>query len=73
LSHKTDLGAYFSVTKGMSDVENARAAMELFDGSQASLTDAVNAIDSFFQDASSPTDGEFIVQHVGIFDDPFAQ
>ena len=72
LDSKVDVGAYFSVIKGMSDVGSASAAMALFDGTQAGINNAVNAIDSFYQDALDPNDGEFIMQVVGILDDPFA-
>jgi len=72
LTDKTDIGAYFSVHKGMSDVIDASAAMALFDGSAASIASAVNAIDGFYADALDPANGEFLLQLVGVLDDPFA-
>ena len=71
LSNKTDLGAYYAVHKGMSDVGNASAAMALFDGSQQSLDSAVAAIDGYHQAALSATTGEFLMPLVGVLDDPF--
>ena len=72
LADKTDIGAYFAVHQGMSDVDNARAAMALFDGSESSIADAVAAIDAFFADATGAIDGEFLMPLVGVLDDPFA-
>ena len=72
LSNKGDLGTYFSAIKGMSDVENARAAMSLFDGSADSITEAKAAIDGYFADALDAQNGEFLISVVGVVDDPFA-
>jgi hypothetical protein len=72
LDTKVDIGAYFAVHRGMSDTDNASAAMALFDGSQGSVNDAVAAIDGYYQDALDPTNGEFLMQVVGVLDNPFA-
>ncbi|KIN78296.1 nidogen-like domain-containing protein [Sulfitobacter mediterraneus] len=72
LSTKADIGAYFAVHKGMSDTDNASAAMALFDGTPESTTSAVNAIDGFYADALDAIDGEFLMPLVGVLDDPFA-
>ncbi len=73
LSNKADLGIYFAVTKGMSDVANAKTAMQLFDdGEQADIDAAVAAIDGFYADALDPENGEFLLPLVGVVDDPFA-
>jgi Ca2+-binding RTX toxin-like protein len=72
LSNKADLGTYFSAIKGMSDVENARAAMTLFNGSADSITTAKNAIDGYYADALDAQNGEFLISVVGVVDDPFA-
>ena len=72
LTTKTDIGAYFAVHKGMSDVDNASAAMALFDGTEASIDTTVTAIDSYYADALDPTTGEFIMKVVGVLDNPFA-
>lgn len=72
LESKTDIGAYFAVHKGMSDVENAAEAMALFDGSPSSIDLAVSAIDAFYEDALDPVNGEFLMPVVGVLDDPFS-
>ncbi len=72
LENKVDIGAYFAVHRGMSDVQNATAAMALFDGSQASTNQALAAIDSYYQDALDPVNGEFLMQVVGVLDNPNA-
>ena len=70
LADKTDIGAYFSVHKGMSDVDDAVAAMGFFDGTQVGIDNAVNAIDGFYADALDPLNGEFLMPLVGVLDDP---
>lgn len=71
LDNKVDIGAYFAVHKGMSDATNATAAMALYDGTQNSIDQAVTAIDDYYQAALDPENGEFLVQVVGVLDDPF--
>jgi hypothetical protein len=70
LETKTDIGAYFAVHKGMSNVENASAAMTLFDGSASSIELAVSAIDGFYDSALDPVNGEFLMQLVGVLPEP---
>jgi len=73
LANKTDIGLYFAVSKGMSNVTNATTAMQLFDdGDQSDIDAAVAAIDGFYTDALDPISGEFLLQLVGVVDDPFA-
>lgn len=72
LHTKVDIGAYFAVHKGMSDTDNASAAMALFDGTQASVDTAVAAIEGYYADALDSSIGEFLLQVVGVLDDPFA-
>lgn len=72
LTDKTDLGIYSSVILGMSDATNAFENMSEFNGSEASLAAAKNAIDLDYVDALSPEDGEFLMQLVGVIDDPFS-
>ncbi|PRY72472.1 DUF4214 domain-containing protein [Marivita geojedonensis] len=72
LSNKTDIGAYFAVHKGMSDVDNAAAAMALFDGSASSVNAAVAAIDGYYSAALNANTGEFLMPVVGVLDDPFS-
>jgi len=71
LDSKVDIGAYFAVHRGMSNIENATATMALFDGTQSSIEQAVSAIDSFYQQALDPMSGEFLIQVVGILENPF--
>jgi hypothetical protein len=70
LENKVDIGAYFAVHLGMSNVENASSAMALFDGSQNSIDDAFAAIDSHYQTALDPEIGEFLMQVIGVLDPP---
>lgn len=72
LDNKVDIGAYFAVHRGMSDVNNASASMALYDGSRASIDQAMAAIDSFYQEALDANNGEFLMQVVGVLDNPFA-
>jgi hypothetical protein len=71
LSNKVDIAAYFSVIKGISDGQDAGAVMDLYDGSQDSINDAVAAVDGFYADALDPNNGEFLMQVVGVLDNPF--
>lgn len=72
LADKTDIGAYFAVHKGMSEVADAVAAMRLFDGTEESIVSAVNAIDGFYADALDPDSGDFLMPLIGVLDDPFS-
>jgi T5SS/PEP-CTERM-associated repeat protein len=72
LSDKTDIGAYYSVHQGLSDVDNASAAMAVFDGSEGSISAAVAAIDGYQLAALEAEGGEFMMPLVGVLDDPFA-
>lgn len=71
LATKSDLGAYFAVIKGMSDIADASAAMALFDGSPISIENAITAIDNHFTDALDAVTGDFLMPLVGVIDDPF--
>jgi hypothetical protein len=46
--------------------------MALYDGSQSSITDTVNAVDAFYVNALDPVDGEFLMPLIGVLDDPLA-
>ncbi|MBL4766779.1 MAG: tandem-95 repeat protein, partial [Rhodobacteraceae bacterium] len=72
LETKVDIGAYFAVLKGMSEVNNARAVMELYDGSAQSVQNTVAEIDSIFAEALDAENGEFLMQLIGVIDDPFS-
>jgi len=68
LDNKVDVGAYFAVHKGMSDVANAIASMALYDGTKNSIDQAVTSIDDYYQAALHPENGEFLLQVVGVLD-----
>lgn len=72
LEAKTDLGAYFAVHRGMSNVDDAALVMELFDGSADSLATAVEAVDTLYTAAQDSVSGDFLMPLVGVLDDPFA-
>lgn len=71
LSDKTDIGAYFAVHKGMSDIGDAMDVMAIFDGSADSIHDAIKAIDGHYAEALSGTNGDFLLPLVGVLEDPF--
>ena len=71
-TNKANIGAYYSVIKGMSDTDNGKAAMALYDGTAASVTAAKNAIDGYYAAAVDATSGELLINLVGVMDDPFA-
>jgi hypothetical protein len=71
LSTKTDIGTYFAVIKGLSDVDDAAAAMQLFvRGDDNSIDTAIAGIDDYAE-ASAADSGALILQLVGVVDDPF--
>ena len=73
LADKTDIGTYFAVTRGLSDVADAAAAMQLYvRGDAGSIQDAVDRIDQEFAAANVAEGGEFLMQLIGVVDDPFA-
>jgi len=72
IENKVDIGIYFTVIKGMSNGQNGKDVMELFDGSQQSIENAIVATDQFYANALDPTHGEFLIPLVGVLDNPFA-
>lgn len=73
LAQKTDIGAYFSVINGMSNVQDANEAMQLFvRGDDSSVQAAVARIEQDFADALTEAGGELLIQIAGVIDDPFA-
>ena len=71
LDNKVDVGAYFAVHKGMSDTSNAAAAMQLYNGTDASIQTVKQAIDAYHLEALDPISGEFLLPLVGVLDNPF--
>ncbi|WP_386627699.1 DUF4214 domain-containing protein [Sulfitobacter geojensis] len=66
LADKTDIGAYFSVHRGMSDVSNAQSAMSLFDGTASSFDRSIGLVDDLARDGT----GEFLMPLVGVLEEP---
>ena len=56
----------------MSDIDNAIAVMQTFDGSADSIEAAIAATDAFYASAFDAEDGEFLLQIIGVLDNPFA-
>ena len=74
LENKTDLGIYFAVTLGMSNVSNASAVMATFGASQQqTLSTAIAAANAFHAAALDPVAGEFLMPLVGVIENPFPQ
>jgi len=71
LSNKVDIGAHFSIVRGISNVDYARQVMNAFDGSEPSINDAVTLADDFYDSVAVAEDGELLIQVVGTFDPPF--
>ena len=69
LANKVALGSHFAITRGMSDVDEARMVMSEFDGSQISLAVGLARSDAFYEEALSGTDGDFLIQLVGFAED----
>lgn len=70
LEDRIDIGTYFAVIKGMSDVDDASEVMTLLDERENNTTDALAAIDTSYANASDPETGEFLMPLVGVVDDP---
>lgn len=72
LSEKTDIGTYFAVIRGLSDLDEADAVMQLFErGDQGSIAEALLAADAAYSDALAADGGDFLIQLVGIVPDPY--
>ena len=69
LANKVALGSHFAITRGMSDVDEARMVMSEFDGSQISLAVGLARSDAFYEEALSGADGDFLIQLVGFAED----
>jgi len=71
LANKVMLGGNFAVTRGISDIEDARMVMQSFDGSSASLSDGITQSDAIYQDIVTGEENGFLMQLVGVPDDAF--
>ena len=73
LEDKTDIGTYFSVIKGLSNVDDAAQAMQLYvRGDDSTIQSAIAEIDSDYAQAVTAESGELILQLVGVANDPFS-
>lgn len=70
LEDTAELGLYFARDKGMTNVESAYAVFDIFDGTAESLAESMNVVDTLYDAALDPTDGELVVQLTGFRDDP---
>jgi hypothetical protein len=71
LDGKIDVGLYLAIDLGVSDVAAASDVMSVYDGSEASRTQALAIADHLFEVASAVDGtGQFLVQLVGVSDDP---
>jgi hypothetical protein len=71
LANKVLLGGHFAITRGMSDIDDAQMVMLAFDGTTNSLAAGIAQTDAIYEDALAPENGGFLMQLVGIYDDPF--
>lgn len=69
LDTKVDVGGYFAIHRGMSDPENAASVMSVFD--ESGVQGAVLATNQYYNDALNPNNGEFLLQVVGVWENPF--
>lgn len=73
LDAKTDIGLNYATVLGMSDIDRANTVMSLFDGSDESLAAAQSSTQEAYDAAiASDGSGAFLLQIVGLVDDPFA-
>ncbi|MCL3881468.1 DUF4214 domain-containing protein [Marivita sp. GX14005] len=68
LDAKTDLGALYAATLGLTDVSEAQQALAGFNGSASSIADSVSTINGFFADATDAESGDFLMPLVGVVD-----
>ena len=68
---KTDIGLYFAVVQGQSNVADARDVMDAYNGSISSIFNAIGLADEYLADAQA-SDTELLLPVLGIIDDPFS-
>ncbi|MCK0149801.1 DUF4214 domain-containing protein [Marivita sp. S6314] len=71
LANKVLVGTHYAVTRGMSDVEDASAVMLGFDGTSTAVQQGIAATDALYSDILDGTTDGFLMQLVGLSDDPF--
>lgn len=70
IENKTDIGLYFAVVQGQNNLEAANSVMDEFDGSAASLQDALSLADSAYTTAlDSSTD--LLMPVIGVVETAF--
>lgn len=73
LADKTDIGKYFAIINGLSNVADASEAMQIYErGNASSIQTALIEINRDAAAASAIDSGELILQLVGVIDNPFA-
>ncbi|SHG71068.1 DUF4214 domain-containing protein [Marivita hallyeonensis] len=70
IENKTDIGLYFAVVQGQSNVTAARNVMDAFDGSLASIDEAINLADTALASAEA-SDTELLLPVIGVIASPF--
>lgn len=76
LNEKILLGTYFALTRGLSNVEEARTVMEIYDNSRTpdsppQIGLARDHVDQVYEQALSAEDGEFLMPVINTIPDPF--
>lgn len=73
LQDQVDIGLYFAVINGLSDVSDATTTLALYDTAdrEGSLLEVKEQIDVLASEASALGTGEFLIQLIGVIDDPF--
>ncbi|OSQ52515.1 DUF4214 domain-containing protein [Marivita geojedonensis] len=71
IENKTDIGLYFAVIQGQSDVAAANSVMAAFDGSASSIDAAQALSDAALSDAVAGS-SDLLLPVVGVVDSPFA-
>ena len=72
LDQKTDIGTYYAVIRGLSDVTDASEAMQLFvRGDESTVQTAVARVDQEYNEAIAADSGVFLMPLVGVADNPF--
>lgn len=66
LDAKVDLAELYAVEKGLTDVDEAAAALAFFDGTEAGENEAIAAINGFETAALDPESGDFLMPLVGV-------
>ena len=71
LQDQVDIGLYFSVINGLSDVPDATAVLALYDNTDriVSIADAKDSIDTLAAEA----EGDFLIKLTGVIDNPLAE